>query len=482
MTFLAKLGEQTAVARREAKVAIQWDGKSLSYSALLASAATLAERFADAGIGPGSVLCASFDNEPAFIVTLLAANSLGATFAPIDVGLTVSEAAAFVRHCGCDLFAVGQDHVAAFSGFNGVKCVVGETGEVVSFSEPRTSTRSSDSDGALVLFSSGSTGKPKAIMISHDSLIYRSEYLRDAIGLTEVDRTLCTLPLSHTHGLECLAMPTLLAGGTLLLLPPRLAFPLYVIQELEAQKVTFFSSIPNFYDFAVKLPSTQTPDLSALRFPFCGSAALAKATAERFFEKYGVRIKQGYGLVELSVICLNTHDSEPIRFESVGRPIQGVEWRIADNSREGELQVRSRALFSGYLNDAQETAKKLHDGWMLTGDLVRIDDDGLFYIVGRLDDFIKVGGLKVYAAEVEAALISLVEIRECAVIAEKDELGSETIVAQVVPAPDQVLDGLEAKIIAGLRPLLVDYKLPRRVIFVSSLPKSRLGKIAKGRL
>ena len=154
-----------------------------------------------------------------------------------------------------------------------------------------------------------------------------------ALGLGESDRTLCTLPLSHTHGAECLALPTLMTGGTLYLKSPKFSFPLYILEEIERLGITFFSSIPQFYDFAVKLALDKTPNLSSLRLPFCGSAALARTTAEAFFQKFGVHIRQGYGLAELSVICMNMHDSGRVAYDSVGKPIEGIEWRLDGDSK-----------------------------------------------------------------------------------------------------------------------------------------------------
>ena len=124
-------------------------------------------------------------------------------------------------------------------------------------------------------FSSGSTAASKGILLSREAFFYRSYLLLQALGLGDDDRTICTLPLSHTHGSECLSLPTLLSCGTLFLKSPKFSFPLYIIEELEKNEITFFSSIPQFYDFAVKLEGKQY-DLSKLRHPFCGSAALAR--------------------------------------------------------------------------------------------------------------------------------------------------------------------------------------------------------------
>jgi acyl-CoA synthetase (AMP-forming)/AMP-acid ligase II len=331
-----------------------------------------------------------------------------------------------------------------------------------------------------IQFSSGTSGAPKGILLSHEAFFYRSHLLMKPLGLGKSDRTLCTMPLSHTHGAECLLLPTLMGGGTVYLKAPKLSFPLYILQELERLKITFFSTIPQFYDFATKLGASSAPDLGALRLPFCGSAALAKSTAEAFRARYGVHIRQGYGLAELSVICVNMHDGARVVYDSVGKVLEGIEHRLG---AEGELCVRSRAMFSGYLNAPELTAEKLRDGWLHTGDVVTVDDDGLFRIVGRKEDFIKVNGFKVYAAEVEKALISLEWIKECAVVGEKTELGSEQLVAHVVPSDwSRAPEVMEREMARHLVGRISDYKLPKRYVTWRELPKSAMGKILKSRI
>ncbi|MCE9579825.1 MAG: fatty acid--CoA ligase family protein, partial [Deltaproteobacteria bacterium] len=275
---------------------------------------------------------------------------------------------------------------------------------------------------------------------------------------------------------------------------PKFAFPLYILEELARLKITFFSSIPQFYDVAVKLGLGDAPDLSALRLPFCGSAALARATAEAFFAKYGVHIRQGYGLAELSVICVNMHANGRVAYDSVGVPLDGIDWKLdpaGDDAHEGELLVQSKAMFTGYINAPEATRERLEGGWLHTGDIVTVDDHGMFRIVGRKEDFIKVNGLKVYASEVETAIIAVDWIAECAVLGEKDALGAESLVAHLVlrdaDAAAAATDASASKAIHDrlarqLRAVLSDYKLPKRTVVWPALPKSPLGKILKSQI
>ncbi len=185
------------------------------------------------------------------------------------------------------------------------------------------------------------------------------------------------------------------------------------------------------------------------------------------------------------MICVNMHDDGQVVYDSVGRVLDGIEWRLADGDRagEGELLVRSKAMFTGYINGPEATAERLRDGWLHTGDVVAVDGDGRFRIVGRKEDFIKVNGFKVYAAEVEAAIIAVDWVTECAVVGERDALGSEALVAHVVVRDDRAPPGaLHDQLVRHLRPVLSEHKLPRRTVPWHELPKSPLGKILKSQL
>lgn len=467
---------------RSDKPAIVSDQATVSYAELITNAELLGQALAAAGAGPGHVVLAYFDNTPAFIVALLAAARIGATFAPLDAGVTDAEATALLALSRSDLIVCDPAALPRCETWSHNLIAITARGELVETRVRGLAPPSVDPSIGIMQFSSGTTAASKGILLGHEALFYRSHYLGQALGLGPTDRTLCTLPLSHTHGAECLALPTLITGGTLYVKSPRFAFPLYILEEIERLGITFFSSIPQFYDFAVKLSLDKTPNLSSLRLPFCGSAALARTTAEAFFEKFGVHIRQGYGLAELSVICTNMHDGARVVYDSVGKPIEGIEWRLDGEGNEGELIVRSKAMFTGYINGEEATREKLRDGWLHTGDIVTVDSDGLFRIVGRKEDFIKVNGFKVYASEVETAIIAIDWIAECAVLAEKDALGSESITAHVVPRDDRSQRAVHEEILRHLRTVLSDYKLPKRCVVWRELPKNPLGKILKSKI
>lgn len=473
------------VAQRPAVVG---DGVVLTYGELFLASLALAHRLRDLGVAPGHVVLTQLDNVPAFLVTMLAVARVGAAFAPIDVGATEAESEHVVALTGSGLLVSARDDQRRLPECLDLVVRVDAAGAVTGVTGSELAPPTVARDVGCLQFSSGTTGPPKGILITHDALFHRTRYYVRLLGLTGADRTLCAMPLSHPHGSETLALPTLMAGGTIVLKSPKYAFPLYLLEEIAHRRVTFFSSIPAFYDAAVKLSLPEPPDLSSLRVLACGSAALATSTAREFHGRFGVRIQQIYGLAELHAICMNRDDNTALVDDSVGRPVEGVEWRIrgeSDATRdvEGELVVRSRAMFSGYLDDVEATRVKLRDGWLHTGDVVSVDGDGRFRIVGRREDFIKVNGLKVYATEVERAIIGIRWVKECAVLSERDSVGAERIVAHIVLSDaGEHPDVPHTALAKELRDVLSEHKLPKRCVVWPALPKSPMGKVLKSKI
>lgn len=475
--------DNSLLSSLQSKTAIVSDEGSVTYAELCVNAENLGNFLHSSGITEGHVVHAYIGNIPAFVVTQLATSKAGCTFAPLDIGLTDVEALSILKLTGSDLVVCTEATLSRCRQISKNVIVLDVAGKIIDKEIFEIGYPTVDTDVACIQFSSGSTGNSKGILLSKEAFYYRSFYLLNSLELNQGDKTLCTLPLSHTHGAECLALPTLLAGGTLHLKSPKMAFPLVILQELEKLGITFFSSIPQFYDFSVKLEVAQAPDLSALRHPFCGSAALSTATAESFYARYGVHIKQGYGLAELSVICINRHDDGIVCYDSIGTPINGVEWMLEGGGDEGELLVRSKAMFSGYLNNPELSAEKFKDGWLHTGDVISVDNYGRFRVSGRKEDFVKINGFKVYAAEVESAIIAIEWIKECAVVCEKDNAGVECMVAYIVLADNHAFpEGISREIVVSLRKTLSEYKIPKKYVVRENLPKNPLGKILKAKI
>lgn len=345
--------------------------------------------------------------------------------------------------------------------------------------QPVASKASQLKDIRLIQMSSGSTGAPKLILIDEKALLARSKDIRSELALHDQDRTLCTVPLSHSHGIDCLALPTLWAGGTLYLFESETAFPYRILNWIEKYQITFFSSLPQMYDLFNQLGKSNKYDLKSLRYPFCGSAALSEQTAIEFNHLFGLNIRQGYGLAEIGVICLNKQ-SQKENYQSVGKPMSNIDWKLGP---EGELLVKSDSLFKGYFDNITETEKRLVDGYLKTEDLVSVDENGFFYILGRQNDFINVLGKKVYPREIESVLTDFPDLKEYCVTGQTDpQRGEIPVLHAIKHNPDQNDDDLRKKFFDFLQDKMEEYKIPRKIIFHDSFPKSPLGKILKSKL
>ncbi len=334
-------------------------------------------------------------------------------------------------------------------------------------------------DAALVQLSSGSTGLPKIILISPQALVFRAISNRDHLQISAADKTLCSVPLSHSHGLDCLTLPTLFAGGTVYLTDPKTSFPYRILDWIEKHNITFFSSLPQMYDFFNQAAAQKKYNLSSMRHAFCGSAALAENTAIDFYKNFNLPLKQGYGLAEIGVICVNLKTSEK-KYHSIGEPIPGIEWHLAD---DGELCVKSDSLFSGYYKNSQATAERMNGKFLKTEDLISIDDDGFFYVTGRKNDVINVMGQKLYPKEIEQFILNFKEIAESCVTSRSDEKRGQIPVLHLI-AKNRDLNKInfEKKIISEFSQQFEDFKIPRTFVWHDAFPKSPLGKILKSKL
>ena len=332
---------------------------------------------------------------------------------------------------------------------------------------------------ALLQLTSGSTSEPKLLKISLDSLIYRSQMNSNHLGLTAADKTLCTMPLSHSHGLDCLTMPTLMTGGQVFLFEPATAYPFRILEWTKKYQVTFFSSLPQMYDLFNQVNIENRDDYKSLRYAFCGSAALSQVTAEKFTQKFGLRLYQGYGLAEIGVICVNL-DSNNAKASSIGQPIPGIEWQV---SSDGELLVKSMALFQGYFKNQQQTDERIENGFLKTQDLVSLGENQFLYITGRKNDFINVMGKKVFPREIEDQMADFPMIVESCVIGVPDAVRGQVPALFLISADFKYdKNEIEKTIISELMEKLEDFKVPKKIIWVEKFPKSPIGKILRAQL
>jgi len=326
-------------------------------------------------------------------------------------------------------------------------------------------------DTAVILYTSGTTGTPKGAELTHANLLRNVEASVRLFGLGEDTVTLGALPFFHAFGQTCALNGTVAVGGHLTLLPRFDAGR--ALEILERDGVTVFEGVPTMYSAMLHHPDAATRDVSALDVSISGGAAMPVEVMRAFEERFGCDVLEGYGLSETSPLaCFNRRDRVR-KPGSIGIPIDGVQLRV---QADGELAVRGHNVMKGYWNRPEATAEAIgEDGWFLTGDVARVDEDGDFFIVDRKKDVVIRGGFNVYPREIEEVLYEHPAVSEAAVIGlPHPELGEEVGAAVALKG-----DATPEELRAFVKARVAAYKYPRHVWIVDELPKGPTGKILK---
>jgi 4-coumarate--CoA ligase len=335
-------------------------------------------------------------------------------------------------------------------------------------------------------YSSGTAGLPKGVMLTHANLVNNIEQCTSSVVSQASDVVLAVLPFFHIYGMQVLMNHQLHFGARLVTMP---RFDLaQALEIIERYQVTHFFAVPPIVLALAKHPVVADYDLSSLRHVMSGAAPLGAEVAAEASARIGCEVVQGYGMTELSPI---SHATPPGNFKpgSVGLTVANTEARIVDPDSgedlpvdaEGELWIRGPQVMKGYLNNPAATAETIdQSGWLHTGDIARIDDDGHVYIVDRLKELIKVKGFQVAPAELEALLLDHPEITDAAVVGRPDVESGEVPLAFVIAAPNSSLD--EQAVKTYVADHLATYKHIGEVRFADAIPKSASGKILRREL
>ena len=334
---------------------------------------------------------------------------------------------------------------------------------------------------STLLYTSGTTGRPKAAMLTHYNLVANSWQSKVAFETTEDDIFMCVLPIFHVFAFTAAILVPLFVGGTVDIVE---SFqPKVVVNNLLHNKISVFLGVPAMYIVLTEeaKKSVKFPDL---RLAISGGAALPVEVYHQAKETFDIPIAEGYGLTESSPVSIVNPPSGIQKPGSIGVTLPEVECIIADENdcevptgEIGEILMKGPNIMSGYYNRPEETAETLRNGWLHTGDIAKRDEDGYIYIVDRKKDIVNVAGLNIYPREIEEVLYKHPKIKDAAVVGVKDNLRGEAVTAYIV-----LKEGAEAyprEILRWLKTLLANFKIPRHLIIVESLPRNSSGKILK---
>jgi malonyl-CoA/methylmalonyl-CoA synthetase len=467
-------------------------GATLTYGDVATTTGRMANALVAMGVEPGDRVAVQVGKSAESLMLYLACLRAGAAYLPLNPGYTGPELSYFLsdaepRLFVCDPDAVDEaDPIREAAGVTHLETLdphgVGSILDKANDAGPEfADVARSDDDLAAILYTSGTTGRSKGAMLSHGNLASNARALMDYWRFDDTDVLLHALPIFHTHGLFVATNVSLMAGGSMIMLP---RFDLDEIIRWLPES-TSMMGVPTFYSRLLAHPDFTRELVGHIRLFTSGSAPLSAEVHREFSERTGHAILERYGMTETSMNTSNPYDGDR-RAGTVGFPLPGVEIRIVDREtgepldrgEVGIIEIRGPNVFTGYWRMPDKTKEEFRDdGFFLSGDLGLIDDRGYVTLVGRDKDLVISGGYNVYPAEVENALDALAGIAESAVIGVPHADFGEAVTAVVAtrggdaPTEEQIRDDL-GRVLAG-------YKIPSRVLFMDALPRNAMGKIEK---
>jgi len=491
-------------AKQPAKEAYIFQGTSCTYAELNASISKFASGLNQMGVSKGDHVALLLGNSSYFVIGLYGALRAGATVIPINPIYTADEISYILNNgdvktvIALDLLIpllvkmeerlLQVEHMIICETPQGKEQGIVLPEKMKSFTDviaEGTVTYQgpdlADDDTAVILYTSGTTGKPKGAMLTHKNLYSNAQDSANYLKISGADRVIATLPMFHVFCLTVALNAPLMNGGTVIIVPK--FSPAEIFKVAKEYKATVFAGVPTMYNFLLQYPEGNPEDLQTLRLCISGGASMPVALLKNFEKKFKVIISEGYGLSEASpVTCFNPLD-RPRKPGSIGTSIMNVENKVVNELGEevpvgevGELIVRGPNVMKGYYKMPEETAYAIRDGWLYTGDLAKMDEEGYFYIVDRKKDMIIVGGYNVYPREVEEVLYNHPNVVEVAVVGVPDPNFGEAVKCFVVSKNDSLT---EEELIAYCREHLAKYKVPSSIEFLEELPKNTTGKILR---
>jgi fatty-acyl-CoA synthase len=437
------------------------------------------------GVGIGDRIGVLLTNRPEYCELVIAACKLGAIVVPLNVRFTAAEVAFVVSDADCRVVVSEAALAAAVAPLTGDRLVLmADELDAHHRAGPAVLADVVDEHPAFICYTSGTTGDPKGAVLTHGSWNVASQGWAQALGLGTADRVLLPFPLAFTGGMAVFLF-TYWAGGRLVLEP---AFDADRTFDLfEQERITGLFAVPVIHQTIVDHPRFAAADLSSWRIASAGGAPVPESLL-RAVQARGIPMLQGYSLTEVSAAAtvLPAHDALR-KIGSAGLPVVHAEVRVVGEDDQpvpvgevGEIVVHGPQVMQGYWGNPQATAEALRGGWLHTGDLGRLDEEGYLYVVDRAKDMLISGGLNVYPAELERVLAGVPGVIEVAVVGVPHDRWGETP-AVIVFTGGAELSG--AAVLAACEAVLADYKLPRYLVVRDEpLPRNMSGKILKRQL
>jgi len=461
----------------------------------------MARRFAGglraAGFAAGARLALGLENSAEYVAAYYGTLLAGGIVVPLNVSAKARDFEFWLRHCEASWMVCSAENRELLS----AAALVGTGLRVVTTSGVASgSTAFADVAGecdgsaapdahapACILYTSGTTGSPKGVLLSQHNLASNTDAIVDYLGLTSADCIVCVLPFYYSYGNSVLH--THVKVGAKIVLDDSLVYPHKVVENIARSGATGFAGVPSTFALLLGRVTLKDFDLSSLRYLTQAGGAMSVATTQKLRAALPhARLFVMYGQTEASARLTYLPPADLDRkLGSVGVALQGVDLEVRSENGErcpalqpGTVWTRGPNVMQGYWNNPAATAATLLDGWLNTGDIGHLDADGFLFLAGRRSDMIKTGAHRVHPKDVEEVIEELAEVAEVAVVGVNDEMLGQAIKAFVVPKTAGGVDVMRVK--AHCRQRLANYKIPKYVDLVGSLPKTASGKIRRHEL
>ncbi|MCM3766184.1 class I adenylate-forming enzyme family protein [Neobacillus niacini] len=476
------------------KVITSFQNRETTYGEFFQKAVNLAGYFQSKGYKKEDIIALYLQNSDDFLIVYYACQLGGFAVLPVNTKLAAPEVEYIFNHSEAkaliydvrlkDVLNQMETPLERFQdllevgGNESFRSVIAD--DSLSYTKPAIC----EEDTAVIFYTSGTTGKPKGVMLSAGNVRAIATIWAESLEVTSSDRMHIVTPLFHCAASHCFSIPTILRGGTVVI---EEAFsPEKTLETMEREQVTIFFGVPAIYSILLNTSKLSQTDLSQLRLFTYGAAPMPYELVKKVKTLYpNVKVQNLYGQTENSPGATTLKDHYALdKIGSVGEPLPHTQVRVVDVygmdvpvGEVGEIIVKGPQVMKGYLKNEEATRETLKDGWMYSGDLGRLDEDGLLYIVDRKKDMMIRGGENVYPVEIEEVLYAMDEILEAAVVGVPHEVYGEVPKAYVVLKEGKSLS--EEDVISYCKNKLAKYKLPAEVEFFDTLPRNASGKVLK---
>ncbi len=496
---ISKLSEEKVLKEGE-RVNVIFEGKEITNFEMMRGSRKLASVLRSLGVRRGDRVILQMPNCPQVLQGFGAVWRIGGVIVPINYLIGEEETAYIYQDSGAKVVISSREFLPKI---NAGRMKAPELKNIILIDDPvpegflsfnellgaaREDTdieETGDDEFAALIYTAGTTGRPKGVIHTHKSLYENARMQYESVPLPDGITSVSVLPLCHSYGIATMNNALFRTATKTVLLN---SFSLEgIFSSIEKYKAYIMSGVPTMYVYMLLYPEPKKYDLSSMKYWISGSAPLALETWKKFKEVFGFEIIEGWGLTEAGANnSVNPFDGLK-KVGSIGLPMKGTDMQIMDDegktlpqNQQGEIVIRGPQLMKGYWKKPEETAQMLRDGWLHTGDVGYVDDDGYFWITDRKKDIIIKGGENISPRTIEEVLFTHPKVSEAAVIGTKSDIYGEDIKAFVVLRPGESAKAND--ILEFCKGRLTNFLLPREIVFLEALPKSIVGKVLKKKL